>query len=115
MKHAINASGIDFNYLGTRSNPYSDTLFMLNIAKNCLKSNHLKMMLEDLAFHFDFLLKKVFQKEKIKIVVHSNKENKKIIGKELKKMITSLRQTYENMKSENLKKAPKSNNIISLN
>ena len=112
ISHAISASGIGFDYLGSRSNSYSETQFMLGFAKNCLKANQLNMMLDDLAFHFDFVLRKLFQKGKLKLIVHSKFENKKNIGRELKKMLTSLEQVYESMKSETKAKASKSTNLI---
>ena len=108
ISHALSASGLGFDYLGSRSNSYTQTQFMLNFAKNCLKTNHLTMMLEDLAFHFDFVLKKIFQKGKLKLVVHSKQENKKNIGRELKKMLTSMEQVYHSMKSEDKTRASKS-------
>lgn len=108
IQHAINSSAIGFDFLGSRSNPYSDTQFFLNFAKNCLKSNQLPMMLEDLAFHLDFLLKKLFRKGKLKIMVHSDKANKKTVGRELKRMLSALEQNYFELKSEDKARASKS-------
>lgn len=106
VSYAMHASAIGFDYLGSRANEYSDTQFMLNLAKTCLKSSDLKIVLEDLAFHMDFLLKKLFQKGKLKICVHT--DNKKGMGKEIKKMLTALEQVYTPLKNDTIQRASKS-------
>jgi Zn-dependent M16 (insulinase) family peptidase len=108
VSNAMHSSTIGFDYLGTRSNPYSDTMQFLNIAKNCVKSNQVKVVLEDLAFHLDFLMKKLFQKGNLKVMVHSDNPNKKMVGREVKKMLSSLEQKYPLMKNELKTRASKS-------
>jgi Zn-dependent M16 (insulinase) family peptidase len=108
IENAMSASSLGFDYLGSRSNDYKDTLFMLNFAKNCFKSNALRLMLEDLAFHLDYVLRKVFTKGKMKIMVHSDQNNKKTIGRELKRFLTAMEQKYESLKSQDKTRASKS-------
>ena len=109
IENAVSASSLGFDYLGSRSNDYQDTLFMLNFAKNCFKSNSLRLMLEDLAFHLDYVLRKIFSKGKLKIMVHSDTNNKKQIGRELKRLLSALEQKYESLKSPDTTRASKSN------
>lgn len=111
LGYATSASQWKYDYVGTRSNSYNETRFFLNYAKDCLKPGKTHILLDDLALNLDFLMKKIMGEGKVKIMVHSGSENKKRIGKQLKRLISALEVTYPGFKnSQSFKKTKKSKN-----